>query len=230
MEILIVNHDREAAQELRASLEQQGCSVHTSPGITEALTILEGQRIDLLVAECRQLEMNGASLFRLLARLPHPPLILPTSSPLAADAPAPPLAVRVERLRSVVAQAQHLLAQQRGETLRVGDLVIDLDTKQVTLHDHRVLLPPIQFRLLAYLAQNKGRVVGAQELLKAVWGHDGNESEARELVKVHVRQIRRKLGLDGQRVDYVQSVRGFGYLVAPPGQGAQADANATASK
>jgi DNA-binding response OmpR family regulator len=101
--------------------------------------------------------------------------------------------------------------------LRVGDLVIDLATKRVTFRGQHVALPPIQFRLLAYLAQNAGRVVGAQELLKAVWGYEGDETEARELIKVHVRQIRRRLGLEAHHADYVQSVRGFGYVVTAPG-------------
>ena len=52
--------------------------------------------------------------------------------------------------------------------------------------------------------------------LRAVWGHDGNDNEARELLKVHIRQIRRRLSLDPERQHYIRSVRGFGYMLTSP--------------
>lgn len=223
VDILVVHSDPGIAQELRSLLERQGHRVRISAGVSQALLLLEGQRVDLLVAECQQLEVNGASLFRHLSHLPQPPMILPATPAATPDGQAI-MAGDLARVAAVVAQVQHLLSEDDGETLRVGDLVIDMASKHVTLHGHRVTLPPIQFRLLAYLAQHAGRVVGARELLRAVWGYEGDEAEARELVKVHVRQIRRKLGLEAQRPDYVQSVRGFGYVVtAPAGQAEAVD-------
>ena len=217
MEILIVNSDPEIGKQLLALLERQGHRVLLSPGMADAQSLLSARRIDLIIAECGQLEKDGAILFASLAGWPQPPMILPITPLLAAVRGTPAITAEVERLPAIVAQVQHLLDRRDGEALRVGDLVIDTASKRVTLHGQHVLLPPIQFRLLAYLAQYAGRVVGAQELLKAVWGFEGDEAEARELVKVHVRQIRRKLGLEAQRADYVQSVRGFGYVVTAPG-------------
>jgi two-component system KDP operon response regulator KdpE len=66
------------------------------------------------------------------------------------------------------------------------------------------------------LAQRTGEVINCKELLRLVWGYDANENEARELVKVHIRQIRRRLGLDPEKHNYIHSVRGFGYMLAPP--------------
>jgi len=59
-------------------------------------------------------------------------------------------------------------------------------------------------------------VIGYRELLCQVWGFDAEEAEARELLKAHIRQIRRKMGLDAQRAEYLQSVRGFGYMLIDP--------------
>lgn len=212
-----MHNDPVVGEQLRDLLARQGHHVRVSPGISETLPLLEAQRADVLIVDCRQLEVNGAVLFRFLGRWPQPPVILPTSSLLTANDGNESLPLEVERVQAIAAQVQHLLNREDGEIVRVGDLVIDMISKHVALHGQQVLLPPIQFRLLAYLAQNAGRVVGARELLKAVWGYDGDETEARELVKVHVRQIRRKLGLQAQHDDYVQSVRGFGYVVTVPG-------------
>jgi len=211
-----VNSTQEMARQLQEHLERQGHQVRMALTVAAALPLLEARRPDLLIVECRQLAANGADLFRLLDRWPEPPLILPSSPHPTAEHLAPSLSAGFGSLEAAVSQARRLLAQREEQTLRVGDLVIDLSSKRVTLHGQQVMLPPIQFRLLAHLAENMGRVVGARELLKAVWGYEGDEAEARELVKVHVRQIRRRLGLQAQRADYVQAVRGFGYMVVPP--------------
>ncbi len=203
----------EAANQTQGLLERSGHHVRAAATVLEALSQLEARPADLLIAECHQLEADADVVFRVLGRRQPPLLILPLSSHAAASATH----ADVEHWQAAVAQAQTLLAQRNGERLCVGELLIDTATKRVTFRGQPVSLPPIQFRLLAYLAKHQGRVVGAQELLKAVWGYEGDENEARELVKVHVRQIRRRLGLEAQHPDYVQSVRGFGYVVAPPG-------------
>lgn len=216
VDILVVNSDPEVERQPGALLEQQGHRVRLAGDIPKALAMMATQPADLLVIPCEELETSGAALFRLLNRSPRPPVILPTASRAGSDHAPAGLSSELHHLRDALAQVQRLLAQPQGEVLRVGDLAIDTDRKLVFLRDQAVTLPPIQFRLLAYLMRNRGRVVDAQELLKAVWGYEGEETEARELVKVHVRQIRRRLGLGAQNSDYVQSVRGFGYVVNPP--------------
>jgi DNA-binding response OmpR family regulator len=213
VEILLVVGGLDAANQMQGLLEHLGHHVRVAATVLEALSLVETRPADLLIADSRQLEADADVVFRVLGRRQPPLLILPL-----APASLPVSAADVDRWRVAVAQAQTLLAQRDGETLQVGDLVIDTATKRVTFRGQHIPLPPIQFRLLVYLAQNRGRVVGAQELLKAVWGYEGDEAEARELVKVHVRQIRRRLGLEAQHADYVQSVRGFGYLVSAPGR------------
>ncbi|MDI7277987.1 MAG: response regulator transcription factor [Anaerolineae bacterium] len=217
VDILVVNSDPAIGKQLQGLLERQGHRIRVASAVSDALPLLEAQHSDLVIVEGQQLELNGAALFRLLSRSPEPPMILPVSSPAMSEHKAAALSVEVARAQRIAAQVRHLLDQADEETLRVGDLLIDMAGKRVIFHGQHVLLPPIQFRLLAYLVRNAGRVVGARELLRGVWGYEGNEVEARELVKVHVRQIRRRLGLVAQNADYVQSVRGFGYIVAAPG-------------
>jgi DNA-binding response OmpR family regulator len=100
--------------------------------------------------------------------------------------------------------------------MHLGKLTIDLAQKRVRLRGRWISLPPTQYRLLTVLAQHRGEVVGYRELLKEVWGYSGDENEARELLKVHVRLVRRKLGLNPQTGEYLRSVRGFGYMLADP--------------
>jgi DNA-binding response OmpR family regulator len=103
---------------------------------------------------------------------------------------------------------------------RVGDLRIDTRRKRATIGERWVALPPIQYRLLLALARREGEVMNSQELLRIVWGYDASPIEARDLVKVHIRQIRRRLGLDPGAHHYIRSVRGFGYVLAAPDEDA----------
>ena len=105
-----------------------------------------------------------------------------------------------------------------GQLIRVGKLSIDPARKEVIFAAKRIPLPPVQFRLLQYLALNAERVVDHRELLREVWGYVGVDSEARNLVKTHVRLIRRKLHWTEEADSYLKSVRGFGYMLSVPVQ------------
>jgi DNA-binding response OmpR family regulator len=118
-------------------------------------------------------------------------------------------------LKSGVTAVQHL-PQSPPPYYQVGELRIDTRKRRARIDDRWVHLPPIQYRLLLALAERAGEVVDCQELLKLVWGYDAAEVEARELVKVHIRQIRRRLGLNPEKHHYIHSIRGFGYMLAPP--------------
>ena len=119
-------------------------------------------------------------------------------------------------MRDGVAAAQHLARAALPLYYQVGDLRVDTRKKRAGLGNQWVTLPPIQYRLLLTLAKQAGEVVEFQELMREVWGYKGEDSEARELLKVHVRQIRRRLGLDPERSHYIRSVRGFGYMLVSP--------------
>jgi DNA-binding winged helix-turn-helix (wHTH) protein len=108
------------------------------------------------------------------------------------------------------------LTQAPPLTYQIGELCIDTRKKRAGIGERRVTLPPLQYRLLLTLAKRAGEVVSYRDLLRAVWGYDGDDNEARELLKVHIRQIRRRLGLDPEEHPYIRSVRGFGYMLAPP--------------
>ena len=99
----------------------------------------------------------------------------------------------------------------------VRDLVIDFETYQVTVAGEPVQLTPTEFRLLAVLAQQCGRVVDPRALLSAVHQHDYSERDAQNLVKVHIANLRRKLKDDSSN-PYILCVRGFGYMLERRGR------------
>jgi DNA-binding response OmpR family regulator len=169
---------------------------------SEVVSAIEDDWPDLVLIERAALDRREPStLLDLIEPGRWPPLLL-IEAP-TADA------------KSGITLARRL-AKASPQYYRVGDLCIDTRKKRVGLGERWVNLPPIQYRLLLTLAKRAGEVIDYRELLQAVWGYDGEDREARELLKVHIRQIRRRLGLDPEEHHYIHSVRGFGYMLASP--------------
>jgi two-component system, OmpR family, KDP operon response regulator KdpE len=153
--------------------------------------------------------VGGPALMAAVRNSARLPVVLPVEAGGRRPSPA-------DCRRVIAAMRLARPAQRPSAALRIGKLTIDLARKRVRLRGRWLSLPPTQYRLLTVLAQHRGQVVGYRELLKEVWGYDGDENEARELLKVHVRLIRRKLGLNPQTGEYLRAVRGFGYMLVDP--------------
>ena len=92
----------------------------------------------------------------------------------------------------------------------LGVLHIDVPAHRVTVDGEEVPLTALEFRLLMDLASRLGRVQSRDALLERVWGYaPGVETRT---VDTHVQRLREKLGKAG---DYVETVRGVGYRLAP---------------
>lgn len=104
-------------------------------------------------------------------------------------------------------------ASASGGILEIRDLVIDLEKYQVMLRGEVINLTPTEFRLLAVLAQQAGRVVDPRSLLSSVHQHDYSERDAQNLVKVHIANLRRKMNDQRTENPYILCVRGFGYML-----------------
>lgn len=86
-----------------------------------------------------------------------------------------------------------LLPLTKPTSRRLGDLVISLEEQQVTLRGQELALTLTEFRLLAWLASNPGRVFTCRALVKLVQGYDCTSKEAREIIKVHIMNLRHKI-------------------------------------
>lgn len=95
----------------------------------------------------------------------------------------------------------------------IRDLVLDFDRCQVVRESERIPLTPTEFKILAFLARNAGKVVSPVEILRAVQEYTYSEREAQEIVKVYIRRIRRKVEVDPSSPNYIVNVRGFGYML-----------------
>ena len=98
----------------------------------------------------------------------------------------------------------------RGSAIALGPLSVLPGKYQIVAADAAVSLTPTEFDLLLYLAAHRGRVVACQELVREVRGYLCDETEAREVIRPHVSNLRRKLKGLGD-FDLIVNVRGIGY-------------------
>ena len=221
MEILIVNPQPLWAQRIQARLEATGAQVSSAGDWASAAKLLAEAEDwpDILVIEHRSLEKEFVPLLDAFRDEDWLPVVVPTDFQHLTQDPGQ-ISLRAEEdlriLETLVVRLKGAFERAAHQYVRVGRLTIDPARKEVVFAARRVPLPPIQFRLLLYMALNTGRVVEPRELVREIWGYTGSESEARQLISKHVSRIRGKLGWADDSTNYLQSVPGFGYMLSPP--------------
>jgi DNA-binding response OmpR family regulator len=101
-----------------------------------------------------------------------------------------------------------------SNTMQLGPLTVYPGRYQISVGDRPIDLTPTEFDLLLYLAAHRGRVVPCHELVREVRGYAVDESEAREVIRPHVSNLRRKLKGAGEEADLIVNVRGIGYRLS----------------
>jgi DNA-binding response OmpR family regulator len=109
-----------------------------------------------------------------------------------------------------LAMLRRRLGSGEGTTVRLGPLVLDVDTYQVTVAGRALDLTFKEFELLRFLASRPGRVFTRPALLREVWGYDFYGGT--RTVDVHIRRLRSKLGPEHEYL--IETIRGVGYRTA----------------
>ena len=117
------------------------------------------------------------------------------------------------RVRSCLRQNSIVTKTSKLEdsVLSVRDLIINLDTREVTRGPISIPLTPKEYDLLLYLLSNKNRIVTRENILFHVWGYE-YEGET-NVIDVYIRHLRKKIEEDFSSEPIIHTVRGVGYTV-----------------
>lgn len=213
MHVLVVHSEPRFFHEVKALLAEQGAEVAYLPDLSNLHHWqLEAQFPDLIVLEQRCLAAGGEQLGAAFSRSLRLPIIFLTS----ADSKRISAGEERQRLADLLAHLQSQGERVRAaQIIQVGQMRIHAGRMRVTMGEGWIKLPPIQFRILRQLALNANVVVSHHDLAGAVWGAEIADDETkRDLIKVHIVQLRRTLGLPFK--NYIQAVRGQGYILVDP--------------
>jgi two-component system, OmpR family, alkaline phosphatase synthesis response regulator PhoP len=223
--ILLVEDEPKIAHLARDYLEHSGFRVLVTGDGRGALRAVARERPELIVLDLRLPDMDGLDVARALRRDSTVPIIMLTARSEESDKliglelgaddymtkPFSPKEL-VARVRAVL--RRWALAQKGGETVRVGDLVVDHARMRASVGGRAIDLTPTEFQLVAALAGSPGRVFTRGQLLDALHGVAFESYE--RAIDAHIKNIRRKLEPDPRRPQYVLTVYGVGYRLAEP--------------
>ena len=224
--VLIADDEKNIVQLARMYLANEGFTVETASNGKEALERVHQSKPALVVLDLMMPEMDGWEVCRRLRKESDVPIIVLTARGddvdkiVGLELGADDYMTKPFNPRELVARVKAVLrrysaGQQPARVLQVGDLRIDPDRREVTVHGQTVDLRPKEFDLLSTLAKSPGVVFERERLLKIAWGYDYFGDS--RTVDVHVTWLRDKLRDSTARI---QTVWGVGYKLveAEPGE------------
>jgi DNA-binding response OmpR family regulator len=105
--------------------------------------------------------------------------------------------------------------KRKKDILYVGDLVINASTREVSVNNNKIELTPIEFNLLHLIAKNGGNVLSWESIFEELWGYKDWEG-SKEIVKISMYRLRKKIERIPSNPDYLITVRGIGYRISDP--------------
>lgn len=222
-EILIVEDEAKLSRIIQLELEYENYETEIADNGKDALRLIEEKEWDLVLLDIMIPELSGLEVLRRTRRMDnHTPVILLTArdevhdkvSGLdlgANDYVTKPFQIEELLARVRVHLRKETQKKQVGtERLRIGELMVDVETRAVTRAETSIELTPREFDLLIYLIQNENIVLTREKIMDHVWGYDYYGET--NVVDVYIRYLRQKID-KGFASAYIQTVRGVGYTM-----------------
>ena len=236
--ILVTQSNREATREVTDVLMEQGFKVENAYNIEEALQKVQGEPWDLIILDIRVPQGDGFEACQYVREYTTTPVVILSAlgqdehivkglNAGADDYLVKPISAKVflAHVYALLRRAGRIRKGAQNGVLRQGDLLIDFDRHEVSVRDEPVKLTSTEFRLLSCLAKNPGRVMSSRSLVQEVQGYDCSPQEAREIIKVHIHNLRKKMRLSSRKPPCIVNVRGVGYLFERRGTPREESAN-----
>jgi len=221
LHILIIDDEPQILRAIRTILTEKQFRVTTASLGEEGLTLAATNEPDLIILDLGLPDMDGVEVCARLREWTQIPIIILSvrdgerDKVSALDMGADDYLTKpfsIEELLARVRVALRHSARAQGtpsKEVKAGPLKIDLAWHIVKRGEEEVKLTATEYKLLAYLAGNHGRVLTHQSILTSVWGP--SNAEHTEYLRVYMRQLRKKLETDPERPQYILTEPGIGY-------------------
>ncbi|MEA2724436.1 MAG: hypothetical protein QOH59_2207 [Gemmatimonadales bacterium] len=220
MKILVVEDDRTVGQYVKRGLEEQRYHADLVDDGLEGLRLASGGRYDLIVLDLRLPEMNGLEVLRTLRDRGNTTPVLVLTAQDAVDFKVQALRSGADDYVTKPFAFEELLARVealgrrpkeiRAPLLKVGDLELDMATREVKRAGERIDLTPKEYTVLEYLMRHTGKVMSRTLITEYAW--DYHFDPGTNIVDVVINRLRKKVD-SGHVQKLVHTVRGVGYVV-----------------
>jgi DNA-binding response OmpR family regulator len=221
--IMIVDDDPSIRKFVRANLEARGYKVLLAADGEEALQIIERELPDLILLDIMMPKMDGFTVCRRLREWSKVPILMLTARDnendkvSCLDAGADDYIIKPFSLRELLSRIKAVLRRSPSDEDKVntkfqnGGLIVDYIRKIAILNNETLDLTAVEYKILAYLASNAGRVVTSNQILEKVWGEE--YSGDYRVLQVNICRLRKKLKDNIKIPSYIQTKPGMGYMV-----------------
>ena len=222
--ILVVDDEKEIADLVSLYLKNEGYEVFTCYNGTDALLCVEREKLSLAVLDVMLPDVSGFALCQKIREGHLFPIIMLTArvedidKTLGADdyitKPFNPLEL-VARVKTQLRRYTKYNVPEEKEGWHEYDfdgLTICQESRRCSLYGRDLALTPLEFDILWYLCDNRGRVVSSEELFEAVWKEKYFDSN--NTVMAHIARIREKMQESGRKPKFIKTVWGVGYTIA----------------
>lgn len=224
--ILVCDDDKEIVDAIEIYLSQDGYKIYKAYDGEQAIQILDKEEIHLLIMDIMMPKLDGIRATLKIREYSSIPIIILSAKSEDTDKilglnigaddyickPFNPLEL-VARVKSNLRRYTSLgsLTGENKAIYQVGGLVLNDDTKQVTVDDEPVKMTPIEYNILLLLMKNQGRVFSINQIYESIWNEDA--IGANNTVAVHIRHIREKIEINPKEPRYLKVVWGVGYKI-----------------
>jgi DNA-binding response OmpR family regulator len=227
MKVLLVDDDVDLLDLMTYALRREGYTVLAAVDGQQALSRWEADAPDIVLLDGNLPKLDGFEVCRRIRHASRTPVIMLTGRDEEADVVrglqygaddyvTKPFSAKqlAARMAAVLRRCEATPYEQPAREVRVGDLVLELQSHEVTRGGKPVRLTPLEFRVLYMLAMNEGRVVPYSRLVEYAWGY--YDEHTSNLLKTHICHVRKKLGLGAGPRGGIASVLGVGYRLTRP--------------
>ncbi len=224
--ILVCDDDREIVDAIEIYLSQDGYKIYKAYDGEQAIQILDKEDIHLLIMDIMMPRLDGIRATLKIREYSSIPIIILSAKSEDTDKilglnigaddyickPFNPLEL-VARVKSNLRRYTSLgsLTGENKAIYQVGGLILNDDTKQVTVDDEPVKMTPIEYNILLLLMKNQGRVFSINQIYESIWNEDAIGAD--NTVAVHIRHIREKIEINPKEPRYLKVVWGVGYKI-----------------
>ena len=223
MKILVIDDEEHILELLKFNLELSGFDVSVSPEANQAIELIDKEKPDLLLLDWMLPKISGIDILRKIRQdenIYDLPVIMLTAKNMeddkiqglnvgADDYITKPFSIKELMARITTILRRYRVSDKSQSIIEPGNIILNTDQYGLTVDGHAVDLTRKEFELLKLLMENRGKVLKRDYLLEKVWGYEFY-GETRT-VDVHIRHLRKKLGLDETSENGIDTIRGLGY-------------------
>lgn len=216
--ILLAMEDFTIASQLTDILCSNGFEIKYTPSLTDALSLLEKESYDVILADITMSDGNGYVLCSAVRKTSNIPVVFVSACSDEQDV-VTAFDMGAEDFISVPFRPKELVSRvcrvtnrniNTNTTIRHRNIQVDTVKGLVTKNDKEIFLSALEYRILLLFLSNKGKILSREKLLEEVWSMDGNYINDNTLT-VYIKRLREKLEDKPSSPQLIKTVRGKGY-------------------